>query len=281
MGPPPHPPSAWEKEVLMERFKEIKIFSNKISQSGLEGMLLTSDGELLEIREFGPRDEKGIPEGYTLLFDLTRQRPFYDVVSVNPETDPFGSMEESIRFAHQNIDTLVGTIESTWYGGHERYLVFKRKNVKDMGNSKGLRVALSVIPLGLILVLALLYALLPGYYLFAVCMASIAVYFLSIWFFHHFSSRKDFDAGQIRRAIATTFIFLFLTTLPVHLPLDRFKGPSKGAEQGALQAKTSVAGFAMRFGRSLDIMILTILGFYFGARVVENAVGLVFKKEKK
>ncbi len=194
----------------MERFKEIKIYSNKISQSGLEGMLFTSDGELVEIREFGPRDEKGIPEGYTLLFDLTRQRPFYDVVSVNPETDPFGSMEESIRFAHQNIDTFVGTIETTWCGVHERILVFKQKAPGGSGHFNSGRGFLS-----LLLVLG-----------------------VSLCLLHYFSEKQSGKnvayASQIRRAII-----------------------------------------------SPDIMILTILSLYFGAGVVENAIGLVSRKEKK
>ncbi len=149
-----------------------------------------------------------------------------------------------------------------------------------MGDSNGLKVALGII-LGLISVPVFFYISHPEHYLFAVCMDSIAVFCLSVCFFHYCSGKEDFDAGQIRRAIATTFIFLFLVTLPGHFPSKQFKETLKGPEQGTPQSETSLSGLAMNFDKSLDTMILIILGFYFGARVVENAVGLVFRKEKK
>lgn len=194
----------------MERFREEKIYSNKITQSGLEGMLFTTDGELLEIRELGPKDEKGIPEGYRLLFDLQRQRPLYDVVSVNPETDPFGSLEESIRLSHKNLDTFVGTIETTWCGMHERYLVFKKKAPGGSG---------------------------------------------------HFSSGSGFLS--------------LLLMLGVSFCLLHYFSEKQSGKNVAYASQT------IRAIRSFNIMISTIQGFYFGARVVENAVGLVFRKKEK
>lgn len=110
----------------MDRFREMKIHPDRITQSGLEGLLNTTEGELMEIRGFGPRDARDIPRGYRLVFDPQRPRPFYDVVAVTPENDPFGSLEQSIRMAHEALDTFVGSVESTFAGLHERYLVFKR-----------------------------------------------------------------------------------------------------------------------------------------------------------
>ncbi len=209
----------------MGNLKEIRVYANKITASGLEGRLFTTEGELIEIREFGPRDERGIPQGYVLVFDLQSERPFYDVVSVSPETDPFGSMEKSIRLAHQNIDTFVGKIESICGSVHERYLVFKRNAPGDTWhfNSKGGYISLLVV-LGVIISIFIpvfFYIFYPKHYLFTVCLVSIVVYFLSVYFFHYFSNKKDFNTGQIRRAITTTFIFLFLATLPLHFPSGR------------------------------------------------------------
>ena len=266
----------------MERFKEIKIYSNDITQSGLEGILLSSDGELVKIDEFGPRNEKGIPQGYVLAFDIRSKSPLYDIVYVNPETDPFGSLERSIMDAHKGLDEFLGRVESTYCGTLERYLIFKRK--RDIQrNNIFLFVVISVI-----ISIPLVFYTFPQHYLFAVCLDSIFVYSSSVYFFHYHSLKdsgeKDFDAGQIRRAITTTFIFLFIVTLPLHFPSECFgflyEKLSNGTEQGALQAQKSFLGLAMHPGKSLDIMILTILGFYFGARVVENAVSLVFRKEK-
>ncbi len=53
------------------------------------------------------------------------------------------------------------------------------------------------------------------------------------------------------------------------------------AEQGASRAGSSFLELAGNPGRSLDVMILTILGFYFGARVLENTVALLKGQARK
>ncbi len=104
---------------------EKAIFPGEITQAGLEGLLAGAQGELVSIRIHYPLDERGIPRGYTLVFDTERKRPFYDVVLL-PGPDPFGSNERSLMMAHRD-DIFMGKVHSMWCGIHEVYLVFKKR----------------------------------------------------------------------------------------------------------------------------------------------------------
>ena len=83
----------------------------------------------------------------------------------------------------------------------------------------------------------------------------ILLFWASLIFFHYAGGSKDFDAGQVRRAMATTFICFYFALLPI--------SPYMKIESNSL---------ATRLFDHFDIIILTIMGFYFGSRVVEKAV---------
>ncbi len=107
--------------------EEVEIYPDKIYQSALEGLLLTTKGELVSIEKVYPLDDYGIPQRYILRFDTSKKRPSYDVPYINPETDPFGIFEKSLLDSRRGLYDFMGRVESTFCGIRERLLVFKEK----------------------------------------------------------------------------------------------------------------------------------------------------------
>ena len=107
--------------------KKIEVYPGQITQATLEGLLVTTKGELLVIEIGYPIDETGLPAKYMLSFDTSKKRPSYDVIAINPEIDPYGNFEESVKYSHRFLYDFIGVVESNFCDVRERYLVFKRR----------------------------------------------------------------------------------------------------------------------------------------------------------
>ncbi len=109
-------------------------------------------------------------------------------------------------------------------------------------------------------------------YLCRVSLSGILVFVASLIFFYRFGDKETsphFTKAEIRRALLMTFLVLYLLLL----------GGSDRPEIKRLtvEEKTLLARLLSHF----DLIMLTILGFYFGGRAVENAAHIWSKRSER